>query len=191
MEEIPTGITTAPITWRNSDGEEVNTLLLAGLPGMKVMDAANTRVQPSSGWWILMGDPVSLKGGVLLSPCGFLRIPSSRKHELAVVWLGELVRSGHACCVVRRRSRRAKTAGCDLLGAVYLQRMASLFNSASTSHRTMTRRGRTVGCVRAVCRSAVPGWPRRASPSPARADLHIALRKGRVGRKEGGQKATT
>ncbi|KAK1762522.1 hypothetical protein QBC33DRAFT_623598 [Phialemonium atrogriseum] len=93
MEEIPTGITKAPITWRNNDGEEVNTLFLAGLP--------------------VNGFPAQLS------------IDESQNYD--------------------------------------------------------TQRP-DVGCVRAVCRSAVPGWPRRASPSPSRVDSHVSPPQGARGK---------
>src|SRR5262245_45118378 len=59
MKEIPTSITRAPMMWHDISGEEVDTFLLAGLIGMKLVDDTGTRVQPSSGWWVLTGDPAS------------------------------------------------------------------------------------------------------------------------------------
>ncbi len=53
--EIPTGITTTPITWIEVK-KKVDIILVAGLAGMKLIDDTGSRVRPASGWWILMGD---------------------------------------------------------------------------------------------------------------------------------------
>jgi hypothetical protein len=58
-EKIPAAVTRAPMTWHDSGtGAGLDTLLVAGLTGMKLVDAAGSKVCPASGWWILTGDPV-------------------------------------------------------------------------------------------------------------------------------------
>ncbi|WYZ42400.1 hypothetical protein EsH8_VI_000099 [Colletotrichum jinshuiense] len=55
--EVPSGITTVPITFYydgNSEAQsKTETVLLAGSTGMKIMDGEGTRVQPFSSWWLL------------------------------------------------------------------------------------------------------------------------------------------
>ncbi|POR32698.1 Uncharacterized protein TPAR_07100 [Tolypocladium paradoxum] len=58
MDEIPVGVTRVPINFHDEDRgfEVVSTTLVAGSTGMKLIDAVGSRVQPSSGWWLLMGE---------------------------------------------------------------------------------------------------------------------------------------
>jgi hypothetical protein len=63
-EEIPTAITTVPITWHHrGNGARLRTTLVAGLTGMKLMDGSGSQVQPALGWWILLDNPMSRHDG--------------------------------------------------------------------------------------------------------------------------------
>ena len=63
-EEIPTAITTVPITWHHrGSGARLGTALVAGLTGMKLMDGSGSHVQPALGWWILLDNPMSHHDG--------------------------------------------------------------------------------------------------------------------------------
>ena len=57
-DAIPAASTRASITCDDGEsGAKRETVLVAGLTGMKLVDDTGSSVRPASGWWILMGDP--------------------------------------------------------------------------------------------------------------------------------------
>lgn len=62
-DEIPSALARIPLTVVQDDGEDVETLILAGITGMYINDEAMTQVQPASGWWMLLGDQKKTRRG--------------------------------------------------------------------------------------------------------------------------------